>query len=72
MAPKGQKDNHATIHAHSDIGYQPNRGQWAGMSNQRGHFATETLLVRPMNCWMAVATKVAGGHLLYIKERKYF
>jgi hypothetical protein len=42
MAPKGAKDNHATTHARSDNGHRPNRGQWAGMNNWRGHFATPT------------------------------
>jgi hypothetical protein len=41
MAPTGAKDNHATAHTRSDIGHRPNRGQWAGMNNQWGHFATD-------------------------------
>jgi hypothetical protein len=39
MAPKGAEDNHATTQVRSDIGYQPNRGQLAGMNNWRSHFA---------------------------------
>jgi hypothetical protein len=42
MAPQEAKDNHATTHARSDIGYRPNRGQWAGINNWRGDFATSS------------------------------
>jgi hypothetical protein len=40
MAPKWAKDNHARAHTRSDIVHRTNRGQWAGINNQRGHFAT--------------------------------
>jgi hypothetical protein len=40
MAPEGAKDIHTTAHTRSDIGHRPNRGQWAGIKYQRGHFAT--------------------------------
>jgi hypothetical protein len=67
MAPKGARDNHATAHTRSYIGHRPNRGQWAGINNQRGHFATGLLAIHyiiagtPIRVTRSVGLQVAAG-----------